>query len=169
MMTRITFCLEEDLKKRLETRARGERRSVSNIINICLEEYLSRHEQHEGPRPAATLSVLLIEDSEADAELAVRALQKAGYDPKAEVVKTAKQVHDALRLGGWDIVLSDWELPGFSGLEALEIFRRSGSNIPFVIVSGRIGEEAAVEAIRAGAYDYLPKDRLDKVGAVVER
>jgi CheY-like chemotaxis protein len=169
-MTRITFCVDEELKKRLESKARADRRSVSNVINICLVEYLSKLDRHSiGQDRAFTLSVLLVEDSDMDAELVIRALRKAGYTPRVEVVKTSAQMQEALRAGGWDVVFSDWELPGFSGLQALEIHRRAGSGIPFIIVSGRIGEEAAVEAIRAGADDFVPKDRLEHLKAVLDR
>ena len=75
----------------------------------------------------------------------------------------------ALRSGGWDFILSDWILPNFSGLEALQMHQQSGARTPFIIVSGRIGEEATVEAMRAGADDYVLKDRLETLVPVMER
>jgi DNA-binding response OmpR family regulator len=75
----------------------------------------------------------------------------------------------AIRKGGWDFILSDWILPDFSGLEALQMHRKSSARTPFIIVSGRIGEEAMVEAMRAGADDYVLKDRLETLAPVMER
>jgi DNA-binding response OmpR family regulator len=78
-------------------------------------------------------------------------------------------MEEALGAGGWDFILSDWILPEFSGLEALHVHRKSGARTPIIIVSGRIGEEATVEAMRAGADDYVLKDRLETLAPVMER
>src|ERR1043165_6631718 len=106
------------------------------------------------------LRVLLVEDSEDDAELLLRQLRKAGYKPEAKRVANAEEMEKALSEGTWDVVISDYVMPGFSGLEALALFRTKELSIPFLVVSGHIGEEVAVEAIKAGADDYLMKDRL---------
>ena len=86
-----------------------------------------------------------------------------------EMVQTDKEMDKALGAGGWDFILSDWVLPEFSGLEALQMHQRSGAKVPFIIVSGRIGEEATVEAMRAGADDYVLKDRLETLAPAMER
>jgi DNA-binding response OmpR family regulator len=111
----------------------------------------------------------MVEDSQADAKLVIGALRQADYEPKVEIVQTASEMERALRQGGWDFILSDWVLPEFSGLEALQMHQKSGTKIPIVIVSGRIGEEATIEAMRAGADDYVLKDRLETLAPAMER
>ena len=120
------------------------------------------------PRPA-NLRVLLVEDSEIDAELLVRELQRFGYAPAWERVDTPEALQAALVRQPWDLVLADYAMPRFSGLDALELVKASGLELPFILVSGTIGEETAVAAMRAGAYDYLLKDRLTRLGAAVRR
>ena len=115
------------------------------------------------------LNVLVAEDSEADAALLVRRLQRSGYDPFWERVEDPGTMRAALSRVSWDIVISDSSMPHFSAPAALAILREAGLDIPFVIVSGTIGEEAAVAAMRAGASDFLLKDNLARLGPVVER
>jgi PAS domain S-box-containing protein len=117
------------------------------------------------PQP---IKVLIVEDSPADAELVQRALRRAGFEPTAQVVDTEDAYLEALR-SGFDLVLSDYQLPQFSGLRALELLRRKGLNLPFIIVSGTIGEETAVAAMRLGATDYLLKDRLARLESAVSQ
>src|SRR4051812_15842950 len=118
---------------------------------------------------SAGLKVLVVEDSEHDAELLLHELGKAGYKPSARRVDNAVDMEAALVQGNWDLIISDYVLPQFSGLEALKIIQRKGLDIPFIIVSGKIGEEVAVEALKAGANDYLLKDRLTRLGPAIER
>jgi PAS domain S-box-containing protein len=118
---------------------------------------------------SAVLKVLLVEDSENDAELLLHALKKAGYNPTARRVDNAADMDEALAHGSWDMVISDYVLPQFSGLEALKHIQRRNLDIPFIIVSGKIGEEVAIEALKAGADDYLLKDRLTRLGPAIER
>lgn len=118
---------------------------------------------------SAPLKVLLVEDSESDAELLLHAISRSGYKPTARRVDAAGQMEEALRHDSWDLVVSDFVLPQFSGLEALKVLQRCGLDIPFVIVSGKIGEEVAVEALKAGAHDYLLKDRLTRLGSAIDR
>lgn len=118
--------------------------------------------------PAArTLRVLHIEDSELDHELTMTQLRRGGLDVDAVRVETRAEFERALRDGRhglpWDVILSDYNLPGFSGLMALDILRASGLLIPFIIVSGEIGEDVAVEAMRNGASDYLLKNNLARL------
>lgn len=117
----------------------------------------------------AGLKVLVVEDSEADAELLLHELTKAGYKPTARRVDSASAMESALRQDHWDLIISDYVLPQFSGLEALKILQRRNLGIPFIVVSGKIGEEVAVEALKAGADDYLLKDRLARLPSAVER
>jgi DNA-binding NtrC family response regulator len=115
------------------------------------------------------LSVLLTEDSEDDAALLVRELRRNGYDPTWERVEDAESMRAALCRSTWDIVLSDSSMPPFSARAALDVLKDAGVDIPFVIVSGTIGEEAAVAAMRAGASDFILKDKLARLAPVVDR
>jgi len=120
-------------------------------------------------RQLGQLRLLLVEDSKIDAELLIRALQRFGYVPVWERVETPEDFQQALARQSWDLVLADYALPRFSGLDALEWVNASGLDVPFILVSGTIGEETAVAAMQAGAYDYLLKDRLTRLGAAVQR
>jgi two-component system cell cycle sensor histidine kinase/response regulator CckA len=115
------------------------------------------------------INVLVAEDSEDDAILLVRQLQRNGYDPTWERVQDAAAMQSALSGTSWDIVISDSSMPEFSAREALEVLKQVGLDIPFIIVSGTIGEEAAVAAMRAGASDFLLKGKLARLAPVVER
>jgi nitrate/nitrite-specific signal transduction histidine kinase/CheY-like chemotaxis protein len=115
------------------------------------------------------LRLLLIEDSEDDAEFVLRSLRFGGYEPVAERVSSAEEVNAALERGGWDLVISDYVMPGFGGLEALELCKKKGLDVPFIIVSGHIGEEVAVASLKAGANDYVMKDRLARLAPAVQR
>ncbi|MDO9372110.1 MAG: PAS domain S-box protein, partial [Gammaproteobacteria bacterium] len=117
---------------------------------------------------AAPLRVLIVEDVEDDAVLLVLELKRGGYEPVSERVETPQAMSAALAQP-WDIILSDYSMPHFSATAALELLQQSGRDIPFVIVSGSIGEEAAVNAMRAGASDYIMKNDLVRLSAVVER
>ncbi|MFA6007743.1 MAG: PAS domain S-box protein [Candidatus Shapirobacteria bacterium] len=115
------------------------------------------------------IHILYIEDSTNDAELVIHALVKAGWEPEFERMQTAEAMRQALEKKSWDVILSDYRLPQFSGLSALAIFKESGLDIPFIIVSGAIGEETAVEAMKAGANDYIMKDHLQRLAPALER
>jgi two-component system, NarL family, sensor histidine kinase UhpB len=116
------------------------------------------------------LEVLLVEDSEDDALLLVRMLRRGGYDPAWERVDTAADMEAALDGRSWDLIISDHSMPAFSSLAALGLLRRKGFvDLPFIIVSGRIGEDAAVSAMKAGAHDYLMKDNLARLNSAIER
>ncbi|MBI5250693.1 MAG: response regulator [Desulfomonile tiedjei] len=115
------------------------------------------------------LRVLIVEDSEIDAGLVVRELQHYGYTVLSRRVDTGPALEEALEIQPWDVVLSDFAMPRFTGLEALEVVKASGLDLPFILISGTIGEEVAVEAMRAGAHDYLLKDRLARLGPAIQR
>jgi signal transduction histidine kinase len=113
------------------------------------------------------LRVLVVEDSVEDAELVVRELRRE-YDVTFERVDTAAAMHEALAQP-WDAVCSDWRMPAFSALEAYALVKEAGLDAPFVIVSGTVGEEAAVAAMRTGVHDFVMKDSLPRLLAVVQR
>jgi PAS domain S-box-containing protein len=115
------------------------------------------------------LRVLLVEDSEDDAALLLRELHHGGYDLTSERVDTPEAMNAALDGQIWDIVISDYVMPSFSMDAALAMVQEKGLDLPFVIVSGAIGEEAAVAAMRAGANDYVMKGNIARLVSVVER
>jgi diguanylate cyclase (GGDEF)-like protein/PAS domain S-box-containing protein len=114
------------------------------------------------------LRVLIVEDSPIDAELMILRLEDEGFSPEGARVETGPDYVAALG-SQWGVILSDWNLPRFSGLQALRLLREAGLDIPFVIVSGTVGEEAAVDALHQGADDYVLKDRLARLGPAVRR
>jgi two-component system, NarL family, sensor histidine kinase UhpB len=116
---------------------------------------------------AQSLRILVVEDSEEDTFLLLRELRLAGFDTSYERVASAEAMADALDRQCWDVIISDYVLPGFGGLEALDLFHQRGLDTPFLVVSGHIGEHIAVAAIQAGADDYLMKDRLARLGSAV--
>ena len=115
------------------------------------------------------INLLLVEDNENDAILLVRELRKAGFDLTVERVQTANEMQDALSNHDWDAIISDFKLPSFSAPKALEILKKSGKDLPFIIVSGTIGEETAVEIMRSGAHDYLMKGNLNRLAEALRR
>ena len=96
-----------------------------------------------------TLEVLLVEDSEDDARLLLRRLRDGGFEVTFERVETAEAMRTALEQKPWDVVLSDYQMPHFDGLSALELLKASGLDLPFILVSGTAGEDVAVAAMRA--------------------
>jgi len=115
------------------------------------------------------LHALCVEDVPEDAELYLRVLQDAGYQVTADVVSTREEYVRKLESGSYDVVLSDYRMPGWSGAEALEDLKRSAQDIPFLLVTGTIGEEAAAEFIKQGAADYILKDRPNRLPAAIRR
>ncbi len=115
------------------------------------------------------LKVLIVEDSEDDALLAVRELQRLGRDVTFERVETPEGLSGALERQEWDAVIADYSLPHFNGLDALALVQAKGRDVPFVLVSGSVGEDLAVKAMKRGAHDYIMKDRLARLAPAVER
>jgi CheY-like chemotaxis protein len=115
------------------------------------------------------LRVLIVEDSEEDADLLVLELRRGGYEPDFRRVDTPAAMEAALSEREWDVVLSDYSMPSFSVPEALEMVQHRGLDVPFVIVSATIGEEAAVTAMKAGAHDYVLKHNLGRLVPAVRR
>src|SRR4051794_29409628 len=115
------------------------------------------------------LNILIVEDDERDAALLLRELRRGGYEPVVERVETREDMRGALERQPWDLILSDYSMPRFSAPEALSIVKEGGHELPFIIVSGTIGEEVAVEAMRAGAHDFMPKGALARLLPAIER
>ena len=115
------------------------------------------------------LSVLIVEDSEVDEQLLLMCLRRAGFEPTSERVQTEVAMAAALDARPWDLVISDHNMPSFSAPDALKVLHQKGLDLPFIIVSGTIGEEAAVTAMKAGAQDYLVKGKLARLPAAIER
>ncbi len=118
---------------------------------------------------AKRVRILVVEDSEDDARLAIRILRQGGFDPQFRRVQDIDALRDAFLREEWDAVLSDFRLPGFNGVRALEVFRETGLDIPFIFFSGTIGEEVAVSAMKAGASDYVMKENMARLAPVLER
>ncbi len=115
------------------------------------------------------LRILIIEDSEDDALLIVHQLERAGYKMTYERVETKDAMRDAIDRQTWDVIISDYKMPGFSGLAALRLYQEKGLDIPFIVVSGTIGEETAAEAMVSGAHDYVMKDNLSRLIPSIQR
>jgi signal transduction histidine kinase len=115
------------------------------------------------------LRVLIAEDSNQDAKLLIYELQRGGYDPLYERVDTPEAMAGAMDSQEWDLIIADYVMPHFSGLEALRLMQERELDLPFIIVSGKIGEDVAVEAMKAGAHDYLLKDNLTRLNLAIER
>src|ERR1700720_2773096 len=115
------------------------------------------------------LRVLVVEDSEDDAALLVLELRRGGYDVSYERGDTAAAMSSALNTKEWDLVVSDHSMPNFSGSAALSLLRTKESELPFIFISGTMGEEAAVAALKDGAQDYLMKSNLTRLVPAVQR
>ena len=117
----------------------------------------------------SALRIIIIEDNPDDALLVTREVEHAGYVVQAQRVQTAEELRDTLAQGTWDLVLADYSLPHFSATEGLAILWETGLDVPFIIVSGKIGEEMAVQLMKDGATDYVMKGHLPRLGPVVKR
>ena len=115
------------------------------------------------------LRVLVVEDSEFDARMLIGLLRAGGFEPEFERVETEDGMRTALRQAQWEVILADYNLPDFSAPRALEVLQESQLDIPFIIVSGGIGEDTAVAAMKSGAHDYLMKGNLARLVPAVER
>jgi signal transduction histidine kinase len=118
---------------------------------------------------AQALRVLVVEDNERDAALLLRELKRGGYEVEHIRVETADAMMEALENRQWDLIVSDYSMPHFSAHGALDVLRQSEIDLPFIIVSGTIGEEAAVEAMRAGAHDFMPKGKFTRLLPAIAR
>jgi PAS domain S-box-containing protein len=125
--------------------------------------------KEKGDEMKKPLRVLIIEDSEADTLLVLRELKRGGYDPIHECVETAEAMKAALSKKTWDLILADYSMPHFSAPAALALLKESSLDIPFIIVSGSIGEDIAVKVMKAGAHDYLMKNNLARLVPAIEQ
>lgn len=116
-----------------------------------------------------TLRMLLVEDSQDDTDILLRVLSRDGYDVTCRRVQTAAEMREALANESWDLVISDYSMPRFSGHGALALLHETGIDLPFIIVSGTIGEEIAVALLKSGAHDFIIKGRFARLGPVIER
>ena len=117
----------------------------------------------------SVLRILIVEDSEDDVLLVVRALKKAGLELVHKRVETRRAMQDALESEPWEMIVSDHVMPEFDSFQALDVLKRSGLDIPFILVSGSIGEEVAVETMKAGVHDFVMKDKLARLAPAVMR
>src|SRR5579862_140586 len=115
------------------------------------------------------LRALIVEDSETDCELLLRALSLGGYEVTHQRVDSATALQEHLHDGVWDIVISDYSIPGFSGASALQMIREAHLETPFIFVSGTIGEDTAVDAMKRGANDYVMKGNLNRLLPAIRR
>ena len=115
------------------------------------------------------LKLLIVEDSDSDARLVMRTLRQGGYEPRWRRVEDAAGLQAALAGEDWELVISDYAMPTFDGLAALKLVQDSGRDLPLIIVSGTIGEDVAVTAMKAGAHDYLMKGHLTRLTSAVQR
>lgn len=115
------------------------------------------------------IRILFVEDDEDQAALAIEQLRGHGFDPTYERVQTAEDLQSALTRKVWDAVISDYSMPRFNAVQALNVFKASGIDIPFICLSGSVGEEMAVDMMRAGAHDYIMKTNLPRLGPSMAR
>lgn len=115
------------------------------------------------------IRVLQVEDSVDDAELILLLLKNAGYQVNSQRVEAADQLEAALKAQAWDVIIADYHLPEFDAPAALRMVQSTGTDIPFIVVSGAIGEDVAVGMMKSGAHDYLLKDRLERLAPAVDR
>src|SRR5579864_9535567 len=136
----------------------------TNMGPLMTDENGTVHNGHKPP-----LSVLLVEDNSDDAALCLRVLKKAHSEIRCDVVKTREEFVNHLRDGTYDIVLADYALGPWTGMEALNILRKTGLDIPFILVTGALGEERAVACITSGVDDYVLKDRMERLPVAIFR
>lgn len=115
------------------------------------------------------IRVLIIEDNKDDSVLEIDEIKRGGFDIVYEQIETRAAMREALRNKSWDFIISDYSMPQFSGLDALEELKETGLDIPFVLISGTIGEDTAVAAMKAGAHDYIMKNNLSRLVPAFDR
>jgi signal transduction histidine kinase len=115
------------------------------------------------------LRALMVEDEPADVELALRTLRQAGFETNGDIAQTAEEFTDLVQRSSYDVILADYNLPSWNGMESVELLRREGLDVPVILVSGALGELTAVECIKQGAADYVLKDHLARLPESVRR
>jgi DNA-binding NtrC family response regulator len=130
---------------------------------------MKRKDYETSFHPGQHLKVLMLEDCSNDANLCLLALQRAGYQVHADVVSTYDEFSQHLDGYDYDVILADYQLPTWTGLKALELVKERGKELPFILVTGFVSEETALEVISKGADDYILKDRLNRLPLAVRR
>lgn len=121
-------------------------------------------------RNSASLRVLVVEDSASDFELIIYSLKKRGYESLMSLqVQTENELKEALKTRPWDVIISDYNIPGFDALDGLQLVREQDQDLPFIVVSGGIGEESVADMMKAGVEDFVMKSRLDRLPAAISR
>lgn len=120
------------------------------------------------PMPAP-LRVLMVEDSRQDVDLCLHELRRSDFQPTSRTVQTPHDLQGELERGAWDVILSDYTMPGFNAIEALEIVRRHDAEVPFIVVTGTLDEETAVDCLKRGADNYVLKENLARLGPAVQQ
>src|SRR5688572_23049393 len=115
------------------------------------------------------LRLLLVEDTDEDAMLVLRELRKGGFNVTHKRVFTAEDFQGAIDRESWELILADYSMPQFSGPDAFGLLQKRGLDVPFIIVSGTVGEETAVAAMKAGVHDFVLKDKLHRLVPAVQR
>ena len=139
-------------------------------LNRCQNRSLfPPRRKEEGYQTNFQLRLLLIEDSEEDALPLMREINRGGFDIRHKRVSTPEAMADALASEPWDLIISDYALTRFSGLAALKLFQQKGLDLPFIIVSGKGGEDIAVRSIKAGASDYILKSKLTRLVPAIDK
>ncbi len=143
----------------------------ASVFTIQTELPDMANEAGQGKVLASTspLRVLLIEDSPDDAELCLRVLRRAQPDIRADVVRTKEECADRIRTATYDVILADYYLGTWTGMDALSLFREEVRDVPFILVTGALGDQTAVECIKQGAADYILKDRLERLPIAIHR
>ncbi len=134
-----------------------------------MSELGPKSEAGDSREPATSLRVLILEHVEADAELCLQALRNGGFEVRGDLVQTPEEFADRLRAQDYDVVLADYRLPQWTGMEALAQLQQMGKDIPFLLVTGALGEEAAVECVKQGVIDFVLKERLVRLPVAVRR
>ena len=118
---------------------------------------------------AKKIKVLIIEDSEDDALLLVENMRSDGKNIDHKIIETAEELRSELSKNSWEVILSDYNLPSFNAFEALKIYKDLKADIPFIVISGTIGEDSAVGLMKAGAHDFITKENLSRLNSAIER
>jgi signal transduction histidine kinase len=145
--------------------------SLASVQSSCAVDTLPNglHDGRGEANVARRLRVLVVEDDPSDVELVLHALRTGGIEADRDVVQTPEEFMQCIRKNNYSIVLADYKLPEWNGLETVEILRREGLDVPVILVSGALGEVKAVECIKQGAADYVLKDQLPRLADVVGR
>jgi signal transduction histidine kinase len=144
-------------------------RDMASPPNANVADPAETHVSEKGGCKPSQLRMLLVEDDRSDGELILHALRNGGFAAEHDVVQTAEEFTTRIRKNSYDTILADYRLPGWNGMETVEILRREGLDIPVVLVSGALGEQNAVECIKQGAADYVLKDQLTRLPTSVRR